>query len=277
MKTPALAFERPRTVEEAVAILTEQDGEARIIAGGQSLMPMLNLRMAYAPVLVDIGAIDELRQITDENDSILIGSYVTHSQMEDGAAGHHWAGMPNHVAKDIAYRAVRNRGTVGGSLAHADPAADWPVALMALGGEVEISGPEGTRTIPLDEFFVGMLATALEPGEMIRATRLPKGSANLRWSYRKMRKKAGALGEAIVAVVHDPDRDFLRVVAGSGALGGAKRLTQLEDTLASGEIPGQTAIRHALETLVPDLERYDRQIHAVSLGRAIDEAFRDRA
>lgn len=273
MKAPVLDLERPTSIEEAVSILAEQDGEARIIAGGQSLMPMLNLRLAYAPVLVDIGAIEELRLIEDEGESVLIGSYVTHARIEDHAAGDHWAGMPDFVARDIAYRGVRNRGTVGGSLAHADPAADWPVALGALGGEVEIVGPEGRRCVALDDFCIDVFATVLEPGEMIRAVRLPKGSSELRWSYRKMRKKAGALGEAIVAVVQDPARDFRRVVAGSGALGGPRRLTQLEDILAAGDRPDQSAIRNALEALDADLDRYNMQIHAVSLGRAIDEAF----
>lgn len=163
MKAPALEFERPASVEEAVGILAGHDGEARIVAGGQSLVPMLNLRMAYAPVLVDIGAIGELRQIEDEGDSVAIGACVTHARMEDGAAGDHWAGMPAFVARDIAYRAVRNRGTVGGSLAHADPAADWPVALSALGGEVEIAGPEGARRVGVDAFCTDVFATVLEP------------------------------------------------------------------------------------------------------------------
>lgn len=275
MKAPALELERPASIEEAVRILADRDGDARIIAGGQSLMPMLNLRMAYAPVLVDIGAIGELRQILDEGDSVSIGSYVTHARMEDGAAGNHWAGMPCFVARDIAYRAVRNRGTIGGSVAHADPAADWPVALAALGGEIEIAGPEGVRRVDAAAFCVDVFETVLEPGEMIRAVRLPKGSRAMRWSYLKMRKKAGALGEAIVAVVRDPERNFLRVVVGSGAVSRPRRLPDLEESLLAGDRPDRAAIRTSLAMLDADLDRYNMQIHAASLERAIDEAYRD--
>ena len=275
MKAPALEIERPASIHEAVAILADKDGEARIVAGGQSLVPMLNLRMAYAPILIDIGAIAELRQINDEGHSIAIGSCFTHSQMEDGGAGDYWKGMLEFVARDIAYRGVRNRGTVGGSLAHADPAADWPVALSALGGDVEIISPEGVRRIDVDEFGLDVFATVLGPAEMIKSVRLPKGSPALRWSYQKLRKKAGAFGEAIVAVVQDQERSFLRVVAGSAALGGAKRFTELEEMLAAGERPSRAVIWNTLEALGSGLSRYNMQIHAASLGRAIDEAFRD--
>ncbi len=275
MKAPALELERPQDLDEAIRILAEGDGDARIIAGGQSLMPMLNLRMAYAPVLVDIGPIAELREIIDEGESVSIGCYVTHSRIEDGAAGNHWAGMPGFVARDIAYRAVRNRGTIGGSLAHADPSADWPVALAALGAEIGIIGPQGTRRVAADAFCVDVFETVLQPGEMIRTVHLPKASSQMRWSYLKMRKKAGALGEAIVAVVRDPARGFLRVLAGSGPLGRPRRLTVLESALAAGERPDMTEIRNAIVSLDADLDRYNMQIHAVSLARAIDGAFRD--
>lgn len=271
MKAPALDFIRPALVEEVVATLAQADGEARILAGGQSLVPMLNLRLAYAPLLIDIGGIAELKDIKDQGETVRIGAGVCHARLEDGAAGDHWHGMLPGVARDLAYRAVRNRGTVGGSLAHADPAADWPVALAALGGAVELAGPDGRRLLPLGEFSLDVFVTALEPDEMLTAVLLPKATPAMRWSYRKMRKKAGALGEAIVAVVRDPEGDRTRIVAGSGAMGGPRRLEALEEAVAVGRNPGDAAIRACLEETAADLDRYTMQIHAVSVRRAIEE------
>lgn len=272
MKAPALEFMRPATVEEAVTCLAEGDGMARILAGGQSLVPMLNLRLAVVEALIDIGAISELREITPGDGHLRVGAATSHALIEDGLPGDPTAGMLAHVARDIAYRAVRNRGSIGGSLAHADPAADWPVALAALGATVEIAGPEGRRTLPVEDFSQDVFVTDLAEDEMLTAVLLPTGRSGLRWSYHKMRKKAGAFGEAIAAAVHDPDTGFSRVFAGSSALGGPQRLTGLEDALGSGGASADE-IRESLAAIA-ELGRYEMQIHTVCLRRAIEEVSR---
>lgn len=271
MKAPAFDYLRPATIAEAVAALAEGAGGARILAGGQSLVPMLNLRVAFAETLIDIGAIADLRAVVDEGETVLIGAGVTHATLEDGTIGDHWRGMPAFVARDIAYRAVRNRGTLGGSLCHADPAADWPVAMMALGATMLLAGPDGERALAAKDFSVDVFTTALEEDEMLTGIRLPKLSPSARWSYRKMRKKAGAFGEAIAAVVHDPARGFTRVVAGSSAVGGPCRLEALEGAVALGSLAAEAAIRTALAEREPDLDRYGMQIHATCLRRAMKE------
>ncbi|GKX33814.1 MAG: carbon monoxide dehydrogenase [Rhizobiaceae bacterium MnEN-MB40S] len=270
MKAPALEFHRPDTVEAAVAILAEGDGAARILAGGQSLVPMLNLRVAFAETLVDIGAIRELAAIEDAGDHIRLGARVSHARIEDGEADGHCSGMLRHVARNIAYRAVRNRGTLGGSLAHADPAADWPVAMIALGVDVEISGSNGNRKLPVEEFMVDVFTTALQEDEILTGICIPKACPDLRWSFHKMRKKAGAFGEAIAAAVHDPESGFCRVVAGSSAIGGPQRLNLLETALQEGPADDD-AIRDALTRTIGPLDRYEMQIHTVCLRRAIEE------
>lgn len=274
MKAPAFTFLRPASLDEALVALAAGEGEARILAGGQSLLPMLNLRMAAAETLIDIGGLTELGEIAEADGRVRIGARVTHAALEDGVGGDRWNGMLAFVARDIAYRAVRNRGTIGGSLCHADPAADWPVAMMALGATMQIAGPDGRRELDSEAFSLDVFSCALEEGEMLTAVSLPRLSPAARWSYRKMRKKAGAFGEAIAAVVHDPESGLVRVVAGSSPLGGPARHADLEASIAAGAPVEDAAIRRSLAAREPDLDRYEMQIHATCLRRAITEVMR---
>lgn len=268
MKSPVLDILRPATVEEAVTLLADHQGAARILAGGQSLVPMLNLRLAAADILLDTGAIEELHAVNSTDQWLRIGARVTHANIEDGLAGDPTNGMLSHVARDIAYRAVRNRGSIGGSLAHADPAADWPVAVSVLGAEIEVAGPNGRRRVPADAFFVDVFATDLAEDEMITAVLIPAQTGDLRWSYQKMRKKAGAFGEAIAAVVQNETSGQMRVYAGSSPLGGPRRLPSLEARDA-----GALATVAALPEFA-DLDRYEKQIHKVCVLRAMSEVNR---
>lgn len=265
MKSPALDFLRPATVEEAVRILADHDGAARILAGGQSLVPMLNLRLAAADILVDTGAIPELHQVQRTEAELRIGARVTHAAIEDGLAGDPTNGMLSFVARDIAYRAVRNRGSIGGSLAHADPAADWPVAVSALDAQIEVAGPNGRRRVPAADFFVDVFVTDLAEDEMITAILIPVPSEPLRWSYHKMRKKAGAFGEAIAAAVKTDASGRMRVFAGSSPLGGPRHMAGLEAPDAGAAAIAAALAEHA------DLDRYELQIHKACLQRAMSE------
>ena len=260
MKAPAFEYMRPTTVSEAAGLLAASDGDARILSGGQSLVPMMNLRLAYPSALIDIARVAELATIDDRSES-------------DGAAGDHWNGFLAHVAREIAYRGVRNRGTIGGSIAHADPAADWPVALAALGASVEIAGPSARRSVAVEDFVLGMFETGLEPDELVVGVTIPKLSRDARWSYFKVRRKAGAFADALAAVVVDRERGTARVAVG-GVATGLRRIDTLECCLLDGADQATTGdrIEAALAAINPDMDAFHSRLHKVSLSRALQEA-----
>ena len=176
MKAAAFDYLRPRDLNEAVRRLAQSDGYVKLIAGGQSLGPMLNLRLVRPSLLVDVSRLEPLCAIEDRGDRWRIGAAVTHARIED--AGDALAGcrLLQEVARDIAHRAVRNRGTIGGSMAHADPAADWPLALSVLDAEVQLHGITGQRAIPADRFMLGAFSTALREDELLLAVDVPKAA-----------------------------------------------------------------------------------------------------
>ncbi|MBM3566743.1 MAG: carbon monoxide dehydrogenase, partial [Alphaproteobacteria bacterium] len=206
MKPARFDYRRAKTPADAAALLTST-ADAKILAGGQSLGPMLNLRLARPGLLVDLTKMPELKRISDEGSRLSIGAAVTHAMIEDGAvppeAGPA-AAMLQSVAGGIAYRAIRTRGTVGGSLAHADPAADWMTALIALDATVVLLGAKKTRAVPIARFMLGAFATALGPDEIIESVLVPKLSGNARWGYYKVWRKTGEFAHALAAVVADP-------------------------------------------------------------------------
>lgn len=218
MKAAAFEYVRPADLGEALRLLAEAGDDARVLAGGQSLGPMLNLRLARPGLLVDIRRLPELWAVEQAPDALIVGAAVTHAAIEDGRipdVGGTVAVLPA-VAARIAYRAVRNRGTIGGSLAHADPAADWVTALMALGATAEIVGAAGaSRSVALDEFMLGAFRTALGLGEILRAVRIPRLSAAARWGWYKVCRKPGEFAMAIGAVLIDPARNVRRTVMGA--------------------------------------------------------------
>lgn len=215
MKPVAFDYERATSLSDAVALLGRPGGFVKLIAGGQSLGPMLNLRLAQPDLLVDITSIPEMTAVTDGGDHLEIGACVTHSDVEDGRVPDHFAGLLRHVAGRIAYRAVRNRGTVGGSLAHGDPAADWISALSLIGADVVVWSHRGARTIPVADLVLSSFTTALQGDELIRAVRVPKLSAGARWGFFKFSQKAGEFAHIIGGVLHDPARGTFRAVLGA--------------------------------------------------------------
>lgn len=213
MKAARFDFLRPADMAGVTAALG--DSGARPIAGGQSLGPMLNLRLARPGCVVDVSRLPDLRRVEARPDGILYGAALTHAEFEDGAVPDPTPGFLARVARGIAYRAVRNRGTVGGSLAHADPAADWPTALAALGARVHLAGPAGTRELPVEAFILGAFETALAPGEIVTAVFVPRRSAQARFGYRKSCRKVGEFAEAMCAVLVDPESDVQRLAIGA--------------------------------------------------------------
>jgi aerobic carbon-monoxide dehydrogenase medium subunit len=214
MKPAAFDFVRAASVAEATKLLAEGDGSARLVAGAQSLGPMLNLRLAQPSLLIDITGIPELTRIEDDDDAVTFGACITTANIEDGRFPSRGLEPLTSVAGQIAYRAVRNRGTVGGSLCHADPAADWVSTLCALGAECLIAGG-GRRRVPADQFISGAYENALQPGEMLEGIRVPRLSPRGRFGYHKICRKAGEFALAMAAICDDPDREQIRLAIGA--------------------------------------------------------------
>lgn len=215
MKPIDFDYARPATLAEATGLLAREAEGAKVVAGAQSLGPMLNLRLVQPDLLVDITALPELLGTREEAGYLVVGAAVTHASLEDSGSVEPTMRVLARVAHGIAYRAVRNRGTIGGSLAHADPAADWLVTLTALGAELRLKGEGVERTIPLMDFVVGAFETALAPGELIVSVRVPKLSADARFGYYKVCRRTGEFADASAAVLIDPARDVARSVIGA--------------------------------------------------------------
>ena len=257
MKAAALSYHRATSVAQAIELAARHDGTAKLMSGGQSLMPMMNLRMAFAEHVIDLSGIEELRQCREAQGRFFLGAGVTHAMLEDGRVEDPTRGYLRYVAAGIAYRSVRNRGTLGGSLAHADPAADWPTALLALNAVAVVQGVQGERQIPLADFQRGLMETALGPAEVLKGVLVPRLSARARWAYRKFTRKVGEFAHSIAAVVIDPSLPMENVVV--GAIGDKPLRLQLpfdEKQLAA----------------VLDPASYEFQLHRTIVARAIADA-----
>ena len=270
MKPARFEYERAATLDEALRALRDADGEARVLGGSQSLGPMMNLRLAQPDLLVDLARVEGLDGIEEADGTVTIGARVTHARIEDGAVPGRSGAYMQQVASGISYRSVRNRGTIGGSLAHADPAADWPAALLALGGEVVAAGAGGERRTPLDGFQLGPFTTALGHDEVLVAIELPQLGGGVPWGYYKVCRKPGEFADAIGAVTMGAAP---RAVC--GATGSAPfRVSAIEEKLAAGATELSIAeARDMIGALDPGFDDYELQIHAVALSRAIGRAF----
>jgi carbon-monoxide dehydrogenase medium subunit len=276
MKAAAFDYERPSDLETAIALIAEAKGTAKVVAGGQSLGPMLNLRLVQPDLIIDITGIAELKQIERSGDELVIGACVTHGDIEDGRIPDVTRGAMQRVAGTIAYRAVRNRGTIGGSLSHADPAADWVSVLPALGATVTLRSTNGVRDLAVEDFIVGALESALQAGEIVEAVRVPSMRSSARWGYVKACRKPGEFAHAIAAVMIDPDAQNARVVIGS--IEAAPIVLGDAAALFGGRVTGN--FREQFDPHVADallikaglVSAADRHIHITVLRRAIDEA-----
>ena len=208
MIPPAFEYARPADVDEAVRKLADAGEEAKVLAGGQSLLPLLRLRLAYPELVVDVGRITELRGVREDGDSLVIGAMTTHHDVIRDPLVRRHAGLLAAATATVADPAVRHRGTLGGSLAHADPAGDLPAVVLAMDGELVAQGPGGRRTIPARQFFVDYLQSALEPDELLVEVRLPK-TGGWGFHYEKFHRVAQAW--AIVGVAALVRRDNGRV------------------------------------------------------------------
>ena len=182
-------YERADSVDAALALLAEHGDEAKLLAGGHSLLPLMKLRLASPSVVVDVGRLDDLRYIRDAGDHIAIGARTRHRELETSTLLAQAAPLLSHAASHVGDPQVRHRGTLGGSLAHADPASDLPAVVLAMGGTLVARGPRGERSIAAADFFTGFLESALEPDELLVEVRIPKLDAQ-GWSFQKFNRRA---------------------------------------------------------------------------------------
>jgi carbon-monoxide dehydrogenase medium subunit len=276
MKSAAFAYERPGDLNGALALIAPTDRAIKIIAGGQSLGPMLNLRLVEPDLMIDISYLAELKQAGCVDGDLVLGACVTHSDIEDGRVPDVTRGAMQRVAAAIAYRAVRNRGTIGGSLSHADPAADWLSALSALGATVSLRNLSGVRPLAIEQFITGALRSALRPGEIIETVRIPAMTPSARFGYFKACRKTGEFAHAIGAVLIDPEQATARAVI--GALEAAPIVLADASVLFGGRVTADFGRRFDVRVADAILAKSgisstaDRHIHVTALRRAISEA-----
>jgi aerobic carbon-monoxide dehydrogenase medium subunit len=272
MKSAAFDYFVAKNVDEAAAALAGE-GDAVAIAGGQSLVPMLNLRVALPDLLVDIAGLEELKETYLTPSRFRVGALTTHADFEDGTVPDPFSGLMRKVASGISYRAVRNYGTIGGSVALADPAADWPVCLMALAADVRIATRNGVRSQAINDFIKGEYVTSLARDEIILGFDIQRSSARMRWGAFKVARKTGAFAISIATVVEHAARGPVLV-----ALGAAGPRPYLLPTIAkcisagvTSEVQLRDAIEKDLTLCIPHTDSYQTRLHTSTILRAARE------
>lgn len=265
-------YVRAGSVDEAIALLGEHGDDAKLLAGGHSLLPLMKLRLATPAVLVDLGRVADLSYVRAEGDEVRIGALTRHRDVEASEVLAVEAPLLAHVAGEVGDRQVRHRGTIGGSLAHGDAASDLPAALLALGGSVVLTGPTGTRVVAADDFFVGFLETALAPDEVLVEVRVPR-LAGAGWSFQKFTRRAADWAIVGAAVVRLPGRAGIglvnmgpvprRAAAAELAVAGGATDAEAAELAADGADPGAD-IHASVE--------YRRHLARVLVGRGLEEA-----
>jgi aerobic carbon-monoxide dehydrogenase medium subunit len=275
-------YVRPSSVGEAVTALAGGGDDAKVIAGGQSLLPLLRLRLAYPSLLVDVGGLDDLVGVSDAGSQLLIGARTTHYQLvHDPLIGAH-CGLLAEAAATVADPAVRHRGTLGGSLAHADPAGDLPAVVLALDGTLIVRGPAGEREIPAGDFFVDYLTTALEPGEILTGVRVPKLGDDWGYRYEKFHRTAQAWAiVGVAALVRRSDGHVAEARVGLTNMGSVPIRAAAVEAAAAGAQASSDALRAAAASAAEGTQPpadlhgqpdYRRHLAQVLTGRALEAA-----
>jgi carbon-monoxide dehydrogenase medium subunit len=239
----AFAYARPTTVDEALQAVASGGEDVKILAGGQSLIPVMRLRLAAPETVVDLTKVAELRGVREEDDAIVIGAMTTHSDVLTDPVIARWAPLIAEATETVADRQVRHRGTFGGALAHADPAGDLPAVALALEAEFVIAGLNGRRTVPASEFFVDYLTTALAEGELLVEIRVPKLRGRWGMHYEKFNRVAQAWSiVAVAALVRREENQIAEARIGLTNMGP----TPLRATAAEAALAGVPATREAV-------------------------------
>jgi CO/xanthine dehydrogenase FAD-binding subunit len=271
-----------KDTNEALDLLARHGPEAKILAGGQSLMPLLNMRLARPKALIDLNSVDELKYIRKEDGRIAIGSMISETEVEDSPLVRESCPILADAVKLIGHPAIRNRGTIGGSIAHADPAAEIPAVLNALGGEVRIRSAEEDRFVAPEDFFVTFLTTALKPNEIVTEISFPVLSAGMGWAVEELMRRHGdfaIVGAAVVLTMRQETIDDVKIVLfGAGDV--AFRAKAVEQLL-KGAQPESDLLQEAALTLGSSIDppsdvhasaRYRREVAGVLMTRALQKA-----
>ena len=279
-------YKAPATLEEAVALLASDLDGARVLAGGHSLIPAMKLRLAQPQLLVDIARIKSLSYIREEGDQILIGATTTHYQLESSDLLKKICPLLPACAASIGDVQVRNKGTIGGSIAHSDPAGDWPAAVIALDADLVLVGTSGERTVKAENFFVNLLTTDLQPGEILREIRIKKPTGKFGHAYQKVPHPASGFAVVGVAVNLALNGDGSCKSAGIGITGvsiKAYRAHEVETALAGSKLDDNAiaaAAAHVCDGIDPSSDLYAssdyrRHLAEVHTRRAIQKAAAD--
>ncbi len=268
MKAAPFDYRTAHDTADAGRGLATHDGGTKAIAGAQSLGPMLNLRLVRPAQLIDVSMLPALRETRETSAAVQLGAAVTHAEIEDGEVPDPTPGWLREAAANIAHRAVRNRGTLGGSLAHADPAADWVIVMTGLNATVVLEGPDGRREVAMSDFITGPFEAALKSGELIVAVSVPRPAAKASWGYCKFVRQVGEFAKASATVLLDPDKGQPRIAI--GALG--RQPLVLEAAVSEKLAAGQISAAEALGNALPERSPSDLALHITMLNRALAKA-----
>jgi carbon-monoxide dehydrogenase medium subunit len=272
----------PRSLGDAVKYLAEHRDDVKILSGGQSLLPLMKMRLSKPGFIVDIGRIPGLDAITEEGDSLVLGALVTHTQIESSELLKQKCPLLPQTATTIADVQVRNRGTIGGSIAHADPAGDWPATVMALDAEIRIFGPNGERWVKCDEFFLGLLMSVLEPDEVVTAVKVPATGAD-KTAYLKAAPRSSGFAVVGVAVrlsVNSGGTCSRAAIGITGVTDKAYRAERVEQMLTGKRLDASVIEQAAAEATrnvdtIEDINgsmEYRKHLTEVYVARAIRQA-----
>lgn len=283
MNATAFAYHRPANVQEAIALLTEHGENAKLIAGGHSLLPIMKLRLAEPEFLIDIARIPGLQGVAASGGGVAIGALTTHREVANDALIGKTAPVLAAAAGRIGDRQVRNRGTIGGALAHADAAADYPAAILVLDATIVAQGPDGERRIAAGDFFVDFLTTALAPNEVLTRIEIAGDTAKYGWSYQKLANQAS--GYALVGVAALVAKDSAGKIADirvgvTGAAAVPWRAAAVESAMRGQAATADAIVAAAAQVdagidILDDLhgsEEYRRRVTRGLTQRAIQEA-----
>lgn len=285
MKPAAFDYHEPATLDEALALLAKHGADAKPLAGGQSLIPAMNFRLAAPAVLIDLNRIAALSYVHEEPGAVRIGGMTRHRALERSDVIERLAPLVTAAMPHVAHAAIRTRGTLGGSLAHADPAAELPAVMLALDATFTCRDVSNVRSVAARDFFTGLFSTALQPGELLTEITIPEASPRAAFAFDEVSRRHGDFAMAGVAASVVTDAGGTCTVARVALLGLADRpvLSERVATMLAGERPTENAIRSAAEAAAEhDIDpasdihasrRYRRRLAAVLIRRVLARAF----
>jgi carbon-monoxide dehydrogenase medium subunit len=276
-------YQTPATLEEAVSLLAKDPDGAKVLAGGHSLIPAMKLRLAQPQTLVDIARIKSLSYIREDGNKILIGATTTHYQIESSELLERICPLLPACAASIGDVQVRNKGTIGGSVAHSDPAGDWPAAVLALDADIVLVGPNGERVVKATDFFLSLMTTDIQPGEILREIRIEKPSGRFAQAYQKVPHPASGfavVGIAVNLALNDDGSCKSARIGVTGVATKAYRAQGVEAALAGKTLDDQTiasAVAHVCDGVDVNKDlyassEYRRHLAEVHTRRALKQA-----